>query len=455
MQNYSTHCGGNMDINSQLSKFIQGLRYDDLPEEIILQTKRVLLDFAGCVLAGIPTPSGRVVNELSPRFPQERGATVLGLHRNISPFIAAMGNGCLANALDVDDGHRLAVGHPGGVVIPAALAAAEIRECSGKTLIEATLIGYEIAIRTGMAVNSDETYFGSAHWGAFGAAAAAAKILNLESGRDIHALGITEMHAPTCQVMGWIETKKIPMIKEGMGWGAATGYLSALMAQKGMGGSLTIFNEKEDVADLASLGSEFQAMKVYFKQYSACRWAHPALDGIHRILGKHRLNPDEVKSVRVKTTRKFCFLDLRTPKSIEEAQYGIPFLIGAAIAEGSVGPEQMSETKLKDERILELAQKVHLIFDEAAEKKFPRQTTATVEVDTRQGKTLSQVVEQVKGDWDYPFSDREMEEKFIRLSKAHLKADRIEEILNLIKIIAVNALVCCICNPRIFISSKT
>jgi len=219
-----------MDTNLRISRFIRDTDYEQFPDHVLQQAKRCLLDVVGCILAGIPAPIGKAVGGLSSLFPQEKGASILGIRQDVNPFMAGMGNGFLANALDADDGHRTARGHPGGVIIPAALAAAEITECDGKTFIEGLVVGYEIGLRAGLAINSGSTYFGSAHWATFGASAAAAKIFKLENGQDIHALGITEMHTPTCQLMGWIETKKIPMIKEGMGWAAATGYMSALMA---------------------------------------------------------------------------------------------------------------------------------------------------------------------------------------------------------------------------------
>jgi 2-methylcitrate dehydratase PrpD len=421
-----------MNKDLAISNFIRGTRFAELPVPVIHQAKRCFLDTVGCILAGIVTRFGKSLIELSSLFLQPGGASILGVRRGVSPLIATMANGFLANALDADDGHRTAKGHPGGVIIPAALAAAELKDCDGKTFIEALVVGYEIGLRAGWDVNSGETYWGSAHWATFGAASCAAKIFDLQVGAEIHALGISEMFTPTCHLMGWIEAREIPMIKEGMGWAAATGLISAMLAEKQTTGTLTLFKHREEIARISSLGSDFEILKVYFKQYPSCRWTHSVIDNFMASVTENHLNPDDISSVRVITFKQGAFLDMMEPRTIEEAQYSIPFLLGAAIVEGSLGPPQMNEKMLTNKVILDIARKVHISVDPELQDKFPGAALSKVELETHQGKSYSKSTDKVKGDWDVPLTDQEVKEKFFSFSSSRLSASQSEKVIEVI-----------------------
>jgi len=422
-----------MDYRLEISNFIQNIRFSQLPAPVIQQAKRCLLDTVGCILAGLSTPIGKSVVELSSLFPQPKGASVLGARRDVFPLIAAMANGFLANALDADDGHRTARGHPGGVIIPAALAAAELKDCDGKAFIEALVVGYEIGLRSGLAINSGEAYWGSAHWATFGATASAAKILKLLAGKEIHALGISEMLTPTGQLMGWITAKDIPIIKEGMGWAAATGLFSTMLAEKATTGTLTLFDHREEIAQISSLGSDFEILKLYFKQYPSCRWTHSALDNMLAIIREKGLDSNDIAFIRVKTFKEAALLDSKEPQTIEDAQYSIPFVLGAALAEGSFAPQQMNEEKLRDPRILDLARRIHISIDPDLQEKFPESALAKVEVETHKGEIFIKSDEKVKGDWDMPLTDQELKEKFLSFSTVTLSAPQAHKVLRLIE----------------------
>ena len=148
----------------------------------------------------------------------------------------------MANAHDADDGHRMSRLHAGGVIIPVAMAMAEDTVCDGPRFVELMVIGYELGLRAGMASTEGETYYGSAFGSTFGAAATVAYLLGLSNEGIVQAMGISEMQAPNCMLMGWINSRRIPMVKEGMGWSAASGIMSAYMAEQGIRGTLAIFD---------------------------------------------------------------------------------------------------------------------------------------------------------------------------------------------------------------------
>jgi 2-methylcitrate dehydratase PrpD len=127
--------------------------------------------------------------------------------------------------------------------------------------------GYELGHRAGIVSQQGDIYFGSAYGSTFGAAAACARILGLAVEETLYAMGIADMHAPNCMLMGWIESRRIPMIKEGMGWSAATGLMAAHMARAGITGTLAIFEGREDVSRIDRLGHDYEIEKNYFKPF--------------------------------------------------------------------------------------------------------------------------------------------------------------------------------------------
>lgn len=414
-------------------EFKSQIRYENLPDAVTSQVKRVLLDTLGCMFAGINTPTGKQSMAFAARFPDPNGTFVPGVNLKISPPMAAAANGALANVLDGDDGHRTAKGHPAGVIVPAAMASAQMKEISGRCLAEAIVTGYEIGLRAGLAINSGDIYYGSGNWATFGAAAAAAYIFDLPGAKLINALGICEVQTPICQLMGWIEDRRIPSIKEAMGWSATTGLSSALMADEGITGTVTIFKDKENKAKLQSLGSEFEILQLYFKRYNSCRWTHSALDNLFSLMKQHQFLAEHIASIHVATFHRASLLDTIIPESIEQAQYSIPFLLAVAAIDGDVGPEQMTLEKFNDPMIVRLAEKVKLEVDQDMEKYFPERALSRVTVTTIQGDSFNAFEKTTLGDWNNPLSDKQMEDKFRIYAGQVLSDQRVEQVMEMVQ----------------------
>ena len=412
-----------------LTDFTSRISYDDLPDTVVNQVKRILLDTLGCMFAGINTPMGQQSLKLVERFPDPHGVVVVGVDAAISPIMAAAANGALANVLDGDDGHRTAKGHPAGVVVPAALAAAEMQQISGRRLIEALVAGYEVGLRAGLAINSGDVYYGSGNWAAFGATTAASVIFGLTGNELLNALGICEVQTPICQLMGWIEDRRIPSIKEGMGWSAATGLVSALMAQAGVTGTLTLFKDKHAVAKIGSIGAHFEMLRLYFKRYSSCRWTHSALDHLFSIIAQHNLRSADIANIDVATFHRASLLDTVVPESIEQAQYSIPFLLAVAAIDGELGPAQMISEKFSDPSVSKLAGLVTLKVDPDLEAQYPERTLSRVTVNTKAGTAFSAFSETTRGDWNNPLSDTELQDKFRIFAGQVLSTQRVEQLI--------------------------
>ena len=417
------------DNTLRIAEFLTGSGFDELPTQVIHEAKRSILDTLGCMIAGMNTPLGESLIRLAARFPDQAGCSILGREDKAVSFFAALAHGFMANAHDADDGHRLSRLHAGAVIIPAALAAAEQVGSDGRTLIEAVVIGFELSHRVGMASTVRDLYFGSAHGGAFGAAVATGKLLGLTEEDIINAMGICEMHAPSSLLMGWIDARQAPMVKEGIGWGAASGLMAAYLAAEGITGTLTVFDGLEAASDLVSLGEKYQIQRRYYKPYPGCRWSHPPLQTLWKLMDENQFTADQVKEIKVRIFDKAVRLDRVEPPTIEDAEYSIPFILGAALAEGEFGPDQMRPDKLSDPAILTQARKVRLEEEPEFNAFYPGQLQCQVEVKTEDGQVFSARSGKIKGDENNPLSDGELTAKFIRMAKNRLTESQSQELV--------------------------
>lgn len=420
-----------VDGNHIVADFISNTKYQSLPSAVQYQAKRCLLDILGATLAGSTTPVGRIISRFVAEQYKSSEATILMADAKSSIVGATLANAFAANALDIDEGYRLIKGHPGANIFPAALAIAEKQGKSGEELLEAFIVGYEVAIRAGLILHDTySTYHGSGSWGAIGAAAAASKLLSL--GRDeIHyALGIAEYHAPMTPMMRSIDCPS--MVKDGIGWGSMAGVSAALLAQKGFTGIDSLLGSPEHENLIAELGQSFEILNSYFKPYACCRWAQPAVDGVLAIINQHHVRPYEIKRIMVHAFRAATRMTVVKPRNTEEAQYSLVYPVAAAIIDGEFGLKQVLGERLEDEAILELADKVEIVFSYELEDAFPERCLCEVEIITDGDQSFRSGIMAAKGDVDIPLSDKELERKFRQLAGSALDARKVQNLIEMV-----------------------
>jgi len=229
--------------------------------------------------------------------------------------------------------------------------------------------------------------------------------------------------------MGWIESRQIPMIKERMGWAAASGVIGALMAQTGISGTLTIFNGREKAVRLDRLGRDYEIERRYYKPQPGCRWTHAPARILMNLLAEHHLAADDVAGIEVRTFDKAAILDNPRPATMEDAQYSMPFVLGAILAEGQFGPDQMHPDKLNSPHILKQAGKISLQVEPAFSKLYPALAKCEVVLKTTSGRVVSSNADNVQGDWDLPLSDADLKDKFALFARNRLNARQLETVI--------------------------
>lgn len=402
-----------MGLTDCAIQFIVDTDWENVPAAVQHQAKRCLMDTLGALIAGNETPVREVMTRVAKKQLCGDEATILVSGERVSVAGAVLTNGFAANALDIDDGHRLVKGHPGACTLPVILAAGEmVPSCSGKAFLTALVIGYEIGIRAGLIRHAlYRTYHSSGSWGAISGAAVAGKLLGLDKKRLFHAMGSAEYHAPIAPMMKGIATPS--MGKDSIGWGALVAIFSVLMAREGFTGITPLFDDTPESEWVENLGREYKMMNVYFKPYAACRWAQPAVVGSLKIVRENRISPRDIRDICVRTFEAATKLPCTPPENTEQAQYNLSFPVAAALIDGEVGPKQVLPPRLYNSQILDLADRIHTEVSINFEKMFPSKACAEVVIETHQGKIFNSGP--VEAMWEPPDtlpSDSELEEKF-------------------------------------------
>lgn len=404
-----------MGLNSHTLDFIENTAWDSLPGQVKRQAKRCLMDALGALIAGRETPVGSLMEAMATEQLPGNQASILTSGTRVSAAGAALANGFCANALDIDDGYRPTMGHPGACVLPPVLTAAQLSNASGSAFLTALAAGYEIGIRAGLIRHATyDTYHSSGSWGAIAGAAAAGKLMKLDRKTLCHALGAAEYHAPIAPMMKCIEVPG--MGKDSIGWGCMVAVMSVLMAQKGFTGIHPLFDDSPEPEWVDSLGKDWKILNLYFKPYSACRWAQPGVDGVLKLTREKGILPEEIETINVYTFEESAALSTAYPENTEEAQYNIAFPIAAALLDGEVGPGQNLPPRLTDTDIREIMDRISIVAQPRFQKIFPARAESEVEITTRNGEVYKSGVMGARWDADCPPSDDDLAEKFLWLT---------------------------------------
>jgi 2-methylcitrate dehydratase PrpD len=376
-------------VADQVTAFANDLRWDEVPATVQRHVALLLLDCAAVSEAGRAAPAALIAADHASEVHGGDAATALLDGRRLSVPGAAWANGVLANALDYDDGHRITKGHPGAMVIPAALATAESVGASTTQFLEAVLVGYEVAIRAGILLHEREAqYHASAAWGSLGVAVASARLLGLDPPELRHAVGIAEYHAPIALMPRAVADPA--MTKDTCGWGGMLGTSAALLAGRGFTGLDSEF--MLTASDLA-LGERWEVLELYLKHYPCCRWSQPGIDAALRL----RPDPTRIASVVVRTFAAADLLSRRRPTNTEELQYSLVWPIATALARGRFGVEEVLGG-FDDPLVALIAERISVEVDPGLTSAFPARRLSELEIVSSDGTTVRSGVIEAEGE---------------------------------------------------------
>jgi 2-methylcitrate dehydratase PrpD len=341
-----------------LGNFVTKLTWEELPAGVRQAATLCLLDTLAAMLVGLLTPVAQITADYAVSVWGGTEATVVASRRRSSALGAAFANATAANATDLDDCGVYTWGHPGAQIVPTALAVAEAQGRTGQELLEALVVGYELAFRAGRCSHDfHQTYRACGSWGSVSCSAVAARLMGLSSEITKGALGVADYFSPFLPMMRDIDHPA--MAKHGIGLGALTGIMSAQLADRGFTGPPALIESERYEAWISDLGDRYLIDGgVVFKEHSCCAWTHPALLATRRLRERYNVSPARVVRIDVETYEQACRLHVKQPRTTEEAQFSLPWTIAVMLVDGRVGPDQVLEARLRDPLVRRLAESV-------------------------------------------------------------------------------------------------
>jgi 2-methylcitrate dehydratase PrpD len=424
-----------MEYTRKLAEFCAGVSLERLPAEVTDKAKLCILDFFANVHGSLELEAVSRIASYIRSLGGPQTATALGCGFKTGIHNAAFLNGTTAEAIEGQDGLRFGGNHPGTAVIPAALAVAEELGVGGKETLEAVVAGYEAAGRIAAAMHPHHTLAGflpTGTCGAFGAAAAASKLMGHDAEGMLNSLGNAGYLLPLSMaehLMGGYTSKVV----QG-GQAASAGLTAAGLAGAGitgapyvlegshLGGGFTQITTRGEPAlnrIVDRLGEHFSIMDIYFKPYTACRHTHGAAQAALELAQGEDFGPQDIEGVDVYT---YAIALTAVGKGVTaggtfvSAQFSLPYVVCACLIDGEMGPAQLKEDRLSDPTILGLSERVKVSVDPELAAAYPGMTSSRVEVRLKSGRTLVKQVDIPKGDPRDPMTAEDLAAKLKRLA---------------------------------------
>jgi 2-methylcitrate dehydratase len=432
-----------MTIVEQLAAYASALRYEDLPAEVVRRAKRLIVDTVGCALGGYSSGPAAIARELAATVTSTRPATVMVSGQRTSPDLAAFANGVMIRFLDFNDGYTSTgeSGHPSDS-IAAALTAAEIAGRSGRDLITATVLAYELFCRICDVADLKPLGWDHVTVGGIASAAAAAKLLGLEGGRLAEAFNLAI--APNIALY----QTRIGAVSMWKGCAYANASRNALfaaqLAERGMTGPSPIFEgvggyfkavtrAPFELAALGGRGQPYKIMECSIKRFPLGQYSQTVVEAALEALGKIRSAAD-IEEVRIETGATAVRLmagdpDKWEPETRETADHSMPYTVAVALQHGTVSAEHFGDAWLRDPGIRALTRRVKVRVSEEANRRMPEAMLCRLTIATKSGALHAATVEYHRGHWKNPMSDAEVEAKFRTLSGGVLPGNRAERLL--------------------------
>ena len=413
-------------ITRKMANFISEITPEKLPKELIEYAK--LLAFDGIGVLASATHSSVTASSGMGNFAKSHGgvgvATLIGQDTKVDVVNAVLANGTLGYASDFEPHHPEAILHPIAVMIPTTLALCEANQKSGRDFLTAIILGCEMTYRVSMALNPRELYdlgfHPSAIAGCFGAASAAAYLLELSEDQCVATLGLAGLQASG--MLAWQDDPREDARPFQMGMAARNGVTAALLAQSGFGAPDRIFDGGHNflkaysrVGDpkplVADLGQVWDGvMELAIKPYPCVSFLHPALDALESLIAEHSLTSKDVVSIdlRFPNAGAHCVDD--NPLKGHSAQYILP----VRVAMGRLSYlDLFTDRRLENEEVARLAENSTVTRDFGEfNDKFPDFYIGEVTLKLADGRTVKRQNDIARGYPETPLSESDLGGKF-------------------------------------------
>ena len=417
-----------------LAEFVARTSWNDIPERAMHESKRAILNGIAATFAGCREEAITIALRSLREFSGHQQATVIGHRERLDTLGAAFLNAAAANIFDFCDTHLATVIHPPAPVSPALFALSERQRVSGRELLTAFVLGYEVECRVGLAISPGHYRRGwhiTSTCGGFGSAAAASKVLGLDPQHIVWALG----NAAT-QAAGLSECLGTSAKSISVGNAARNGLWSALLAQQGFGGPPRpiegvqgYLNAAGDLSDLGALtrglGDTWEVLHNACKPYPCGIVIHPVLDAVFALQSEQPVAPTSIERIVVRGNpllrRRTDRPDIQTGR---EAQVSVQHSVAVALLDGKVGVQDYSDARVRDPAVAALRRLITVQDDPDIAPQG-----AAIEIYTKDGKRRSTMIEFARGSAQRPMSDADLETKLSAQAEPHIGLEKARRLI--------------------------
>lgn len=430
--------------SAQLAHFAATLSPEQIPAPVMRRTEDLMLDCLASILAGSTArPVQTIARFCAAMGPGQGPAQDMVSRRQTSPLFAAMANAAAAHMVEQDDVHNGSVFHPAAVVFPPAIAVAQDLDRSGAELLTACVAGYEVGIRVG-------EFLGRSHYkifhttgtaGAVAAAVAVGRLMRLNTEQMIDAIGSAGTQAAGLWefLRDAADSKQLHTAKAAANgltaaWLASEGFTGArqiLEGPQGMGAGMSSDADPARLTD--GLGQRWTVLETSFKFHASCRHTHPAADALLQLMQTEKLGIDDIASVNAQVHQGAIDVlgPVTHPTTVHQSKFSMGTVLGLIARHQRAGLAEF-DAALNDPVIADFRDRVTMTLDPEVDGAYPQRWIGKVEVQTRDGRTLSARVDEPKGDPGNTLSRAEIEDKARRLG-SYQGAASIDDVESLIQ----------------------
>ena len=412
-----------------LSQFVTRLQYKALSKKTIERTKDLIIDHLGVTLYGSQLEWSEKVRRLSINEMGKKESTIYGFGK-VTARAAALANGTAAHAAEFDDTHDESLGHPGAVIIPAAMAIAEKNNSSGSELLTAIIAGYEVQCRVGSTVGRqliERGFHPTSVVGVFGSCASAGKLLNLTTKQFESAFGSS---ASMCGgVMQFSEDPVNTMIKRlHAGLPSERGILAAQLSSigftgpngaiEGQFGFAKVFTGVDQLNRITlDLGKKFEVDVISVKIYPCCKQFHALIEAIDLCKKQNPFRPQDIQLIEPFGPSAMINAHMeKRPASMMAAQYSLPYVTAVAILLDPTLPSSYDLISIKNKELLKISDLVIPHIDKKLQPLYPKKFPAGVRILLKNGTILTATVLDSKGTQNNIITREEIVNKFHALT---------------------------------------
>ncbi len=407
----------------ELARFVAQTQCEDIPEPARLHAKLVLLDTLGVILAGSERPEVRKLRERLAATAGS-GATVFARGWPINdPRTSALLNGIAGRSIELCEGLRFVSGQAAMQVLPGVLAVGEHCGSSGRDMLAAFVLGYDVAARLAGGFTPRPLAHQNGQVSLLAAAAAGARLHGLDASGISRAMRIATTLLLTPSYTNAVAGATALNVAGGM-----SGFAAALAPELARAG----FEAQDDGIEqalgdlvgsgftpenlLEDLGTVWHITRNYFRLHACCNPIHPALDCLQEAREALHPQPDEIERIEIATYRFASVMRNPDPPNYFASKYSLPHAAAAMVVRGSAGYAELDDSALQDPAIAALRHRVHVTEDPAMTAVAPRLRSARVTVTLTDGRTSTHSRDSHRGDFQQPFAESEIRGKFRELA---------------------------------------